>query len=164
MVRSLCGDTVQSDQQLSDEQVAAALKSRGVLLVDDEESLRQPVCKMLKRRGFSVFDAADGACDPVLAFGAGAATDLLGQLGQCRLGGLQQTLALARPLLGQERVFAHDEPLAGKLGRGDLGQIALVEQRELEGAGIEKGADLRGSESGDPVEPGRCQLVADGRW
>src|SRR5689334_4091344 len=43
--------------------------------------------------------------------------------------------SLARPFLGKKRVLAHDEPLAGKLGRGDLGQIAFVEQRELESAG-----------------------------
>jgi hypothetical protein len=38
------------------------------------------------------------------------------QFGQCRLGGLQQILALAGPLLGQQRVLADDQPLAGKLG------------------------------------------------
>src|SRR5947208_7380253 len=37
----------------------------------------------------AVLDAGDGARDPVLAFGAGAAGDLVGQLGECRLGGLQ---------------------------------------------------------------------------
>src|SRR6267154_2694566 len=47
----------------------------------------------------AVFDAADRARDPVGALGAGAAGDLVGQLGQCRLGGLQQILALAGPLL-----------------------------------------------------------------
>jgi hypothetical protein len=52
--------------------------------------------------------------------------------------------------------FADDQPLAGKLGGGDLGQIAFVEQRELEGAGVEQGADLRGAQRGDPVEPGRA--------
>src|SRR5215472_18783065 len=38
----------------------------------------------------AVFDAADGARNIVLPFGAGAASDLVGQLGQCRFGGLQQ--------------------------------------------------------------------------
>src|SRR5260370_556081 len=37
----------------------------------------------------AVFDAADGARDLVLARGAGAAGDLIGQLGQRRFGGLQ---------------------------------------------------------------------------
>ena len=54
-----------------------------------------------------------------------------------------------------------NQAFAGKLRCGDLGRIALVEQRELKGAGIEQGADLRGSERGDPVEPGRSQLVAN---
>ena len=49
----------------------------------------------------AVLDAADGAGDLVLAFGAAAAGDLVGQLGQCRLGGLQQILALAGTFLGQ---------------------------------------------------------------
>jgi hypothetical protein len=54
-----------------------------------------------------------------------------------------------------------NQAFAGKLRRGDLDRIALVDERELEGAGIEQGADLRGSERGDPVEPGRSQLVAN---
>src|SRR5215472_587212 len=54
-----------------------------------------------------------------------------------------------------------NQAFAGKLRCGDLGRIALVEQRELEGAGIEQGADLRGSERGDLVEPGPSQLVAN---
>src|SRR5436305_14342711 len=49
----------------------------------------------------------------------------------------------------------------GNLGRGDLGEVALVEQRKLEGTGIEKSADLWGSERSDPVEPGRLQFVAN---
>src|ERR1700736_3400806 len=109
----------------------------------------------------AVFDTTNGTRDLVLTGGAAAAGDLVGQLAQRRLGGLQQILALAGPFLGQERVLADHEPLAGKLGCGDLSQIAFVEQRQLEGAGVEQGADLRGSERGDPVEPGRPQLVAD---
>ena len=85
----------------------------------------------------AVFDAADGARDLVLARGAGAAGDLIGQLGQRRLGGVQQILALAGAFLGQQRVPADDQTFAGEIGGGDLGQIALVEQRELEGAGVD---------------------------
>src|ERR1700736_3256806 len=81
----------------------------------------------------AVFDTTNGTRDLVLTGGAAAAGDLVGQLAQRRLGGLQQILALAGPFLGQERVLA----------------------------GVEQGADLRGSERGDPVEPGRPQLVAD---
>src|SRR5260370_18465824 len=116
----------------------------------------------------TVFDAADGARDLVLAFGAGAAGDLVGQLAERRLGGAQQILALAGAFLGQQRVAADDEPLAGEIGGGDLGQVAFPglrrgrrEQRELEGAGVEQSADLRGSPRRDPAEPGGLQLVAD---
>ena len=41
---------------------------------------------------------------------------------------LQKLLALPCPLLGQRRIAASHEPFAGKVGRGDLCQIALVEQ------------------------------------
>jgi hypothetical protein len=44
---------------------------------------------------------------------------------------LQKLLAFPRALLGQRRIAAGDEPLAGKVGRADLGQIAVVEQGEL---------------------------------
>jgi len=47
-----------------------------------------------------------------------------------------------------ERVLADDQTLAGKLGCGDLGQITLVEQRELDGTGVDERTDLRGSERG----------------
>ena len=72
---------------------------------------------------------------------------------------------LAGALLGQERVLAHDKTLAGKLGSGDLGEIALVEQRELQGTGVEQGADLWGPERGDPVEARRASARRGcGRW
>ena len=44
------------------------------------------------------------------------------------LGGRQQLVALAPPFGGQQRIAAHDEPLAGELVAGDLGQVPLVEQ------------------------------------
>src|ERR1700730_18045572 len=75
----------------------------------------------------AVFDTTHGTRDLVLTGGAAAAGDLVGQLAHRRLGGLQQILALAGPFLGQERVLADHEPLAGKLGCGDLSQIAFVE-------------------------------------
>ena len=74
---------------------------------------------------------------------------------------MQQILALAGAFLGQQRVAADDQTFAREIGGGDLGQIALVEQRELEGAGVDQSADLRGSQRGDPVEPGGPQLVSD---
>jgi hypothetical protein len=77
---------------------------------------------------------------------------------------LQKLLALPRPLLGQRRIAASDEPFAGKVGRGDLCQIALVEQGELQWPGvIGECGDLRCPEAADPVEPGWRQLLADPR-
>ena len=35
-------------------------RTGAVLIIDDEHGLRVPVAKMLKKRGFSVFEAADG--------------------------------------------------------------------------------------------------------
>jgi hypothetical protein len=45
------------------------------------------------------------------------------------LGGVEQVEALAGALLGQRRVAADQEALAGRVGRGDLGHFAGVEQR-----------------------------------
>ena len=55
----------------------------------------------------------------------------------------------------------HHQPLAGIIRAGDLGQIALVEQRELQGS-VRSGERLdgRGAQRGDPVEPGRDQILA----
>jgi hypothetical protein len=50
-------------------------------------------------------------------------------LGQIGFGGGEQLDALARALLGQQRVATHDQPLAGEvLLAGELDEIALVEQ------------------------------------
>ena len=55
----------------------------------------------------------------------------------------QQLAAFARPLLGEQRIAADDEPLARIVERGDLRQIALVEQRRLQLAGVDELADGR---------------------
>ena len=51
-----------------------------------------------------------------------------GDLGQVSFGGLQEALALAGPLGFQERVLAGDQPLAGVVRMGDLGQVRLAGQ------------------------------------
>ena len=56
--------------------------------------------------------------------------------GEVPLGGGQEVLALAGAFAREVRVAADDEPLAGKVGRGDLGEVALVEQRELQCAAL----------------------------
>src|SRR5207302_3770422 len=76
-----------------------------------------------------------------------------GDRGQVAFRGRQQLSALAGPLLGQERVLADDESLAGIVGVGDLGQVLLVEERELQGPARDQGLNRRGAQGGDPLEP-----------
>ena len=59
------------------------------------------------------------------------------------LGCSEQILSLAPSRDGEIGIAAHDQALVGKVGRRDAGEIALVEQRELKGAGIEQGFDRR---------------------
>ena len=63
--------------------------------------------------------------------------------GQVLLGGGQQFLPLAAPPGGEQGVAAHDEPFAGEIVAGDFGQVPLVEQGRLHGAGPEQLADHR---------------------
>ena len=79
----------------------------------------------------AVDDPPDGEPDLVRsAQGAGLdAGDDRGELGRGRG---EEVLALAGPLLRERRVAADDERLIGKVGALDLGQVALVEQAELE--------------------------------
>ena len=79
------------------------------------------------------------------------------------LGGGQQLAAFARPLLGEQRIAADDEPLARIVERGDLRQIALVEQRRLQLAGVDELADGRRAQRGDEVEIGRFHVLPDPR-
>jgi hypothetical protein len=52
--------------------------------------------------------------------------------GEVLLDGGQQGLALAGAFLGEGGVAAGDEPLAGEIIRRDLGEILLIEQRQLQ--------------------------------
>jgi hypothetical protein len=54
---------------------------------------------------------------------------------------------------GQGGVAAGDEPFAGVVGVGDLGEVLLVEQAHLQRAvvGGERG-DGRGAQAGEPAE------------
>ena len=89
---------------------------------------------------------------------AGGGNDLL----ELPLGGLQEFLALARALLGQERVAAHHEPLARILRIVDLGQVTLVEERELQRTALDELADCWLAQCGDPLEPlDGAQLLGD---
>ena len=53
--------------------------------------------------------------------------------GEDLFGGRQQFAALALAFLGQEGVATGDEPFTGVVGMGELGQVTLVEEAELEG-------------------------------
>src|SRR3954466_6326092 len=65
--------------------------------------------------------------DPAGIMLGGLAPHLIGNAGQPAFRRLQKLLALPRALLGQLPIAASAQPLAGKVGRGDLGQIAAVE-------------------------------------
>ncbi len=52
--------------------------------------------------------------------------------GEQLLGGGQQVLADPGAVGGQDRVAAGDQPLAGEVIGGDLGEVLLVEQAELQ--------------------------------
>src|SRR5215208_5336031 len=101
-------------------------------------------------------DGADPEADlGVAAQRLGGAVHGVVDCRQLALGGGEQILALEPPGAGEIGVAADDEALARIVVGGDAGEVALVEQRELEGAGVEQGADLRGAQRSDPVEPGR---------
>jgi hypothetical protein len=78
---------------------------------------------------------ADG--DPDLR-GAGqpSGLDAGGDGGQQPFGRLQQVLAFAGAIGGQDRVAAGDQPLAGVVRAGDLGQVLLIEQAHLQGPAV----------------------------
>ena len=72
-------------------------------------------------------------------------------------------LPLAGALGGKIGVAADDQPLAGKIGCGNAGHVALVEQRELQGAGLQQRLDRRRAQGSDPVQAGGLDIVGDAR-
>ena len=70
------------------------------------------------------------------------------------VGGGEQVGAFAGAFVGQRRVAAGDQPFAGVVGMGDLGEVGLVEQGQLERpvVGGERG-HRGGAQRGDPAEP-----------
>ena len=86
-----------------------------------------------------------------------------GDGGEFFFGGGQQLLAFAGALLGQRGVVAAHQPLAGKLRGGDLEEVLLVKQRQLQRALLDEGLDLRGAQRADPIQLGWAHLVADAR-
>ena len=71
--------------------------------------------------------------------------------GEQLLGRGQQVLASAGPVRGQHRVAAGDQPLAREVTGGDLGQVLLIEQGQLQRSVVgHQLADGRGAQRGDP--------------
>ena len=70
---------------------------------------------------------------------------------------------LRAALAGERAVAADDQPLARELGRGDASHVAVIKQRHLQSAALEQRLDCRGAQGGDPVEPGRFEILGDPR-
>ena len=70
--------------------------------------------------------------------------------------------ALAPPLRRQQRIAAQDQPLAGIIGMGDLGQVLFIEQRSLHHTLAGEFWNLGSAQSRDPVQPlVRAQILLD---
>ena len=82
-------------------------------------------------------------------------------LAQVGLGQRQQLVALAPPLLGQQRVPAHHQPFIRIVRTADLGHIACVEQGELQQPAVRQLADRWCTQCGDPIEARRAQSLLD---
>jgi hypothetical protein len=80
------------------------------------------------------------------------------------LGGGQQLGAFAGPLFGQQWVLADHQAFARVVGAGDLGHVAVIEQRGLQrpARGREL-LDRRGPQCGDPIQTSRAQRLLDAR-
>ena len=109
-------------------------------------------------------DLADPQADLVLA---GQAPFLARRGGgdglEQALGRLQQVLALARPLGGQQRIAAHHQAFAGIGVAADLDQVGLVEQRHLHRPRFHQLADGGRAQGANPVEARRFHVLADAR-
>jgi hypothetical protein len=68
-----------------------------------------------------------------------------GDLLQLLLGRSQQFGSLARALLGQQRIEANDQALAGEVRMSDFDQIGLIEERHLHLAASSQFLDLGGA-------------------
>jgi hypothetical protein len=60
-------------------------------------------------------------------------------------------------------VAAH-QPLAGVVGVGDLKQVVLIKQRQLQRPGLDQRLDLRGAQRGDPIQLRRAQFPRPDFW
>jgi len=79
------------------------------------------------------------------------------------LGGDQQRLALARPLRGEDRVATDHQALAREVGAGDLDEVALVEERELQRALQHEAPDGRCTQGAQPADAAHLAQAGDAR-
>lgn len=71
-------------------------------------------------------------------------------------------MALLGASYGHQRILAHDEALTGIIGALDLGEISLVEERELDLPRLDQRPDGRGPQRRDPIQAlDRFDLIAD---
>jgi hypothetical protein len=70
-------------------------------------------------------------------------------------------LALACAVRGQQGVVADHEPFVGKRWILDLGEVALIEQRQLKRASLDERRDIGGAQRGDPVDVVWHQVFAN---
>ena len=64
---------------------------------------------------------------------------------------------------GEVRVAADDQSFTRKIGRGDRGHVAIVEQRHLQDAASGESLNVGRAQRGDPIKPSGPQLFVDAR-
>ena len=65
----------------------------------------------------------------------------------------KSSVRLRVALFGQQGIATGDEPFPGVVGVGELGQVALVEEAELQGPVVfDQGGDLGRPQAGQPPE------------
>jgi hypothetical protein len=106
--------------------------------------------------------APTGECDLILAAQRSFLAPNTGlNVEQFPLRGIEQIAPFARALVGKQRVATGNQALAGIVGRSDLGEIALVKERKLNGASLGEAADRRRAQGRDEVETGRFDGLLD---
>jgi hypothetical protein len=83
--------------------------------------------------------------------------------GEMAFGGGQKVQPLAGALAGEIGIAADDEALARIIGRRDGRDVALIEQRHLQGPILDERPDGRRAQRRDPVEAGRSDVGVEAR-
>ena len=93
------------------------------------------------------------------------APDLRFDAEQLAFGRGQQIFALARAFGGKFAIAADDQPLAWEqVGSADLGEIAIVEQRQLQRPVLgRQRLDRRCAQAGNPIQTRWLEVIADAR-